>query len=388
MGNSATDALAGSPHIGETRQGERNGGGVHPALIVEEIRGWQAFLRLRQPWQAATISDADAVLLGHDWTAQAWKSLRLQLRRRPPLVLGARDVDGAWHGFAALRWRRPRWLEFLAAERSQRLDAAGANSVLWIALGRHLRRRRDWDALDLAFLRPASAERVATSWPRLGLAVHSRGDVRQHCINLNRPWLEIESGFSPYLRANFTRRFNRLRKLGDLRLLLHTSDPLPCLRECFALEAAGWKGRSGTAMARLPDLQRFYRQLACRLAASGQLRLYGLVLNNRVVAFELCLCSLNSARMYPLKIAYAEDLRTASPGVVLRWLLLQDACKHFREYEFLGDDAHWKADWSTGVTVLRHLRIYNRTLRGQTLLWRSRLYRRLRPHWNHPPTPG
>lgn len=345
-------------------------------------------MRLRSAWQACLALDPDEVLLGHDWTAQAWKSLQLQLDPRPPWVVGVRGTRGEWQGFAAFRWRRERWLEFLAAERSQRLDAVGANPAVWLALGRHLRLRRDWDVLDLAFLRPASAAIITNHWPGLGLAVHARGQMRQHRISLDPPWPEIESGFSPYLRSNFRRRFKRLRMQGDVRLEVHARDLEPCLDQCFALEAAGWKGREGSAVARKPELQRFYRQLAYRLAATGQLRLYCLVLNQRMVAFEFCLASLRSGRLYSLKIAYAEDLSTASPGVVLRWLLLQDARQQFREYEFLGDDAPWKTEWSTGITVLRHLRIYNRTVGGQAWLWRSRLYRHLRQHWKEPPAPG
>lgn len=372
MGNSATDALAGSTHISEGGQGERGGSGAHSASIVEEIGDWRGFLRCRQPWNELAERDPDATLLGHDWTAQAWKSLGSRAR-----VLGVRGANGEWQGFAGLGWRRPRWLAFLAVARSQRLDAVGASPEIWSAVGRHLRCRRDWDVLDLEFLRPASAAWVRQLWPRCGLAVHERGEVRQHEIGLERPWAAIEAGFSPYLRANFQRRWKRLRALGDTQLQLHTRELQPHLSECFALESAGWKGQQGTAMAKNAGLHRFYRQLAYRLAARGRLHLYLLRLNQRVIAFELCVASPRSGRLYSLKIAYAEDLRTCSPGQVLRWMLLQDAREHFRHYEFLGDDAPWKSDWSTDLTTLRHLRIYNRTLRGQARRWRSQLYRHL-----------
>ena len=345
-------------------------------MIVEEIPGWRGFLALARDWNALAAADPDGALLDHDWTAQCWKCCRELRDGAQPLVLGVREPERPWQAMLALRYEsRQRRLCFLEEHRSQRLDLAGGDdpahrAELWNTLGRHLLRRRDWDRFDLRLLRPASAEAILAQWPRLGLAVRERGRVRQRRIRLDRPWDAVLASFQPYLRANFRRRHKRLLALGRLEFELQAA-PLglaPKLDECFALEQRGWKGQTATAILDLGDRPRFYRQLAFRLASQGRFRLYCLRLNGAVVAFEYCVAG--RRRLYPLKIAYDEAHRTASPGVVLRWLLLQSVRTEFESYEFLGEDADWKRDWTGEVTELVHIRAYNRTLRGRA--WRAR----------------
>ncbi|HEY7855548.1 MAG TPA: GNAT family N-acetyltransferase [Terriglobales bacterium] len=330
---------------------------------VRETANWRAFLRQRRAWSRLEDADRDGALLGHDWMAQCWKCCREIRRGELPLVLtiGDRAAMALRHN---LKTRR---ICFLEERRSQRLDLLG-DPRGWQALGVYFRARRDWDRMDLHFLRMASVECILTEWRELGLHSLVRGRIAQRRIGLAGSWEEVEAGFSPYLKANFRRRWKRLRARGDVRLTVHEkADELaPVLRECFRLEQSGWK--SGTAIADDRELHRFYRQLAYRMAASGRLRLFCLRVDGRAVAFEYCIAS--GRKLYALKIGYDEELGTASPGVVLRWMLLQAAQGDYDWYEFLGDDAPWKAEWTPATEALRHVRIYNRTPGG--LYWRAR----------------
>jgi CelD/BcsL family acetyltransferase involved in cellulose biosynthesis len=352
-----------------------------PAGEVQPLGDWRAFLRLRRPWMALAAEDPDGALLGHDWTAQSWKCCdELQAGERP-LILVWRD-GGTLQAVLALRHnRRTRRLCFLEEARSPRLDllaAPGLKEEAWAAMAAYLARRRDWDRLDLCFLREPGAVAARAAFAARRLAARVRGRVIQRWIDLGRPWEEVETGFGPYLRANLTRRLKRLRARGQV-VLETWSRPAGLaapLAACMRLERAGWKGRQGTAMLDRRNLERLFRQLAYRLASRGHLRLYCLRAGAELAAFEYCLADPVSRRLYSLKIGYDERLRTASPGTALRWLLLQAARSEFTRYEFLGHDAPWKAEWTAKTTELQHLRIFNRTLRGQGWRWRGAAYRK------------
>lgn len=361
------------------------GGPEVSGLTVTQVTRWRDFLRLRAAWDALAAADGDACLLGHDWMAQSWKSQagaeRAQAR---PEVLQVAGAGERLVALAALEFHPGalRRLAFLGDRRGQRLDlVAGARDRIGAAveaLGAHLRRRRDWDLCDLNHLRQPTAEAVSRLWPALGLAVRERGEVRQRVIRLDRPWEEIERGFSPALRANFSRREKRLRRRGRLEFAVSAAGPglWPRLQECFQLEASGWKGRRGTAILDEHSLHRFYRQLAVRLAGQGRFRLFTLALEGRIVAFEYCLAG--AGALHALKIGFDESLANASPGQVLRLHLLQAAQGHFARYEFLGDDAPWKAEWTAETVRLSHLRAYNCTWRGQAVRLRAQLWQALR----------
>ncbi|MGH9394292.1 MAG: GNAT family N-acetyltransferase [Terriglobales bacterium] len=349
-------------------------------LSVGVLTTWRQFLGVRRAWERLAATDPDGVLLGHDWTAQAWKASPELRAGETPLILAATAADGQLAAVLPLRHnQRTKRLCFLEEARSQRLDllaAPGCAAAAWRLALAELLRRGGWDRLDLQFLRPGGATLAGAACAGLGLAVNARGTVRQRRLDLTRTWSDIEAGFSTYLRANFRRRQKRLEARGRLRLTACSSgDGLwPALQACFALEKQGWKGAQATAILDVPDLARFYRQLACRLAPRGELRLFCLWLDQRLVAFEYCVADPHSRRLSSLKIAYDEEFRTASPGTVLRWLLLRDTAGQFATYEFLGDDAAWKGEWTPELTELQHLRIYNRSLGGWAWRARARAY--------------
>ncbi|HWG36326.1 MAG TPA: GNAT family N-acetyltransferase [Terriglobales bacterium] len=347
---------------------------------VHKLTTWRQFLDAGPAWDQLAARDPDGVLLSHDWAAQCWKCSAEIRAGEEPLVLVVWGKGQRPLAILPLRRnRRTRRICFLDEVRAQRLDLLAQPEhapEAWASALTELHRSGGWDRFDLQSLRPESAEAVQAACLGLRLAVRERGRVRQRRLDLDRPWRAIETGFSPYLRANFRRRLRRLEARGIVRLdTLQTPDHLqPGLNACFALEKQGWKGAGATAIMDAPLQGRFYRQLAYRLAAGGALRLFCLWLDRELIAFEYCVFDRGSHRLSSLKIAYNEAFRTASPGTVLRWLLLRETLGQFSSYEFLGDDAPWKAEWTPAYIELRHLRIYNRTVGGYAWRARSRAY--------------
>jgi hypothetical protein len=81
----------------------------------------------------------------------------------------------------------------------------------------------------------------------------------------------------------------------------------------LALEAAGWKGRAGTAADRNADIRRFVVDAVTALAAEGKASISRLALDTHAIAAIVTLRAGDTAWCW--KIAYDETFSRASPGV-------------------------------------------------------------------------
>jgi hypothetical protein len=93
------------------------------------------------------------------------------------------------------------------------------------------------------------------------------------------------------------------------------------LPEFVALEAAGWKGEAGTAIARLPQASAYFDSLATQFAAADALQIDTLLLDDRPLAMGLLVESAGTRHF--LKIAYDESQARHSPGRALTIAMLQ-----------------------------------------------------------------
>lgn len=98
----------------------------------------------------------------------------------------------------------------------------------------------------------------------------------------------------------------------------------PALEAFLALEAEGWKGERGTALARHPGDAAFIREAAPALAASGQFEIVSLTRNDETLASGLILR--DAGRAFFFKIAMDESEARNSPGVQLTLELTRHLC--------------------------------------------------------------
>ncbi|MDU0339863.1 GNAT family N-acetyltransferase [Bosea rubneri] len=104
-----------------------------------------------------------------------------------------------------------------------------------------------------------------------------------------------------------------LERAGQLRLTRHRRDEAAtALDNFFALEAAGWKGSNGTALAKLPADAAYFREVIGRFAAADMARIDLLRLDNVPIAAGVLLDFAGQSHF--LKIAYDEALARLSPG--------------------------------------------------------------------------
>lgn len=138
-----------------------------------------------------------------------------------------------------------------------------------------------------------------------------------------RAVLDSDLGGAAYLQATlerrrrreFDRQRRRLAELGPLDFVVSSgADRGQALADFVALEAAGWKGRSGTALAQAAGAEAYFREIADR-APPGDFRIASLRLGGRPVAAGLV--AVAGRRAFYVKTSYDETLARFSPGLLL-----------------------------------------------------------------------
>jgi hypothetical protein len=127
----------------------------------------------------------------------------------------------------------------------------------------------------------------------------------------------VERALRHHRRKEVRRQWRRLNETGAVALgaAAGTSAIGGAIDNFLALEAAGWKGRAGTAAAGHSDLQRFVRKAVAGLTAEGKATIDRLFVDGRAIAAAIVLRSGRSAWFW--KIAYDEAFARFSPGVLL-----------------------------------------------------------------------
>ncbi len=127
----------------------------------------------------------------------------------------------------------------------------------------------------------------------------------------------LDSNIGPKRRKEYRRLTNRLSELGrfEISSLAAGRDSLPWAVELLALEAAGWKGRRGTALAMTHQAESAFIEACKLLGAAGKLRFWKLALNGKPIAIMHAVVEGDRAWLH--KIAYDEAYAKFSPGVLL-----------------------------------------------------------------------
>jgi CelD/BcsL family acetyltransferase involved in cellulose biosynthesis len=142
--------------------------------------------------------------------------------------------------------------------------------------------------------------------------------------------LYVERALSQRRRKELRRQWRRLGEAGAVALsaAVEPDAVAGAIDHFLALEAAGWKGRAGTAAARGDDLQRFLRKAVSGLAAEGKVTIDRLLVDGRAIAAAILLRSGRSAWFW--KIAYDEAFARFSPGVMLSVALTEELVEDTR----------------------------------------------------------
>jgi CelD/BcsL family acetyltransferase involved in cellulose biosynthesis len=178
----------------------------------------------------------------------------------------------------------------------------------------------------------------------------------------------VEKALDGKFRQNLRRRKRRLAEQGEVKYVLIDGKDRgaldTALADLFEIEAAGWKGRDGTAIAQRPELVGFYTQIARDAARRGALAVGTVLLKGKPIAAHLSL--VHGGRHFLIKIGYDESLHEYSPGQQMVSEAIRDACaRRLSEFDFLGPSMDWKLDWESRLRTHRWLTIFRPTAAGK-----------------------
>jgi len=349
---------------------------AHAEIRIETISSYQDFLDLEPVWnEVAEAAEIDHPFLEHAWIRTWWECFgagsTLQI-----LVLKAGDQPIAIAPLILTSIRmwgiKVRQLGFFYNAHVPRADFIVARwpDEAYRAIWSHLFQKCSWDLLQLcqvpegsktlgAICRLAAADDCPIgAWPS-GASPY---------LPLRTSWGQYFDGLPAKHRGNLRNRFKRLKGIGPLETEVVTSDEKldEALEAGLRLEAAGWKGRSGTAISCDPDTARFYSMLARRVVQSGWLLLNFLHAGSKRIAFDYCLSYKN--RIYRLKSGYDPSYARYSPCSLLFCSSLRNAFEQeITQYDFLGATEDWKLKWTKHARQYYWLFVFSRSFRGRLL---------------------
>ncbi|MCP4567881.1 MAG: GNAT family N-acetyltransferase [FCB group bacterium] len=174
----------------------------------------------------------------------------------------------------------------------------------------------------------------------------------------------LSSGF----RRNIQKATRQLMARGNIRLEHHHGKSITDqdLETFIQIEGSGWKGRTGSAIARKSSKSAYYAELIKHLQDLNWLHWYFLLLDDRPIAGLLAIRMENTLVFE--KMGYEEAFAAFSPGHVLFEKILESVFKigEIKEINFLSDDP-WISVWHPKKRLYYNLFLYPRRS-GPTLV--------------------
>jgi CelD/BcsL family acetyltransferase involved in cellulose biosynthesis len=285
--------------------------------------------------RADVLRDAQALrgLVPH-WEALAAEAAEPNPFYEPWLLLPALEAYGTPAGFRCVAvWidgRLEALFPLVVESRFRGLPVRAARSYLHrnMLVGTPLVRLRSAATAIGALLESGVAPLVQFGWcaadgPFYGAFTEATADGRF-------PWVVADAytrailvrGRDPRPRFNSNMKNNvrrwqaKLQAHGELRAvrLAAGDDVMAWLEQFMQLEASGWKGKKGSALACREDDRRFVAAVFPEAFRRGRLIVTGLDLDGRPLARHTLFASGEGA--FTFKIAYDESYASASPGIL------------------------------------------------------------------------
>jgi len=329
----------------------------------------------RAAWRGLLAHSADsAPFLDEEWVA-AWSE---SFGPRDPVLVcgweGSRLV-----GLGALQSLSESWagrrtavvqsLTNVESPRFEFLASCGRPDVqerLWRALcdaGR-------WDVIRVEYLPEDS--------PTLSAGIRIADELGWNRVvepTLESPWRALprpprawDEGLKRKFKANLRNRERRLETLGEVTFTVAKTGAQrrAALETFYTLEASGWKGERGTAIARRMSAKAFYDGLEERTAQDLWIPILSVA--GRAVAAQLI--RVRGRTLFMLKTAYDPDFAPYATGQLLTTRLIRHGIDNGMEtLDFLGEDMTWKRDWEPRLRRHYCLLLFSPTARGRYAYW-------------------
>jgi CelD/BcsL family acetyltransferase involved in cellulose biosynthesis len=179
-------------------------------------------------------------------------------------------------------------------------------------------------------------------------------------------WAAFEASMSKSSRETLRRKRKQAEKFGPISFQNYAPDEAEfpaLLKELIRIEASGWKGAAGTAIASNPYQRQFFETYGAAAAKLGIARVFVMRIGEEVAAVRLAIEYLNC--LWELKIGFNDAFSKCSPGQVLTHETLRYVFEHGLDgHEFLGADEAWERVWTDTAREYLSFRLYPYSIAG------------------------
>jgi CelD/BcsL family acetyltransferase involved in cellulose biosynthesis len=312
---------------------------------LEWIVDASRFGAIAADWDRLAAAETTPFLLS-SWLLLWWRTLAgprglriAALWRDGELVAGLPLRDGARRWESPVRFDVPPLAQMLAADDAARARLA-AELVASVPGELELRALPDDDATLESLLGAVAGTRCRTAIEPMSTAL---------VTDTTGSFEDYRAGLSSKVRSEVGRLRRKAERehAFELTAIEPPHDLDAQWSRALELEAAGWKGRNGTALLNRPEIRGFFDGLVQEFHAAGSLRLSELSLDGELAAVALSI--VHRERLFTLKVAYDEQHRRLGPGFVLLMAMIERCFELGLEaYEFSGPEEEYERRFATG----------------------------------------
>lgn len=294
-----------------------------PAVAGVDIRihgAAEAIGALAQDWDRLAAEAAEPNVFAEHWFVaaslrafSAGRDIRLLEARRAGRLIGLLPLT-VERGYAHLPVRFVQNWYHDHAFLGTPLVAAGEERAFWTAAVEALG-QADWAPSFLHLRGIAEGGPVHRGLAR-GAIVHRR---LRACLESDLPpQAYFERAVRPKKRKELRRLRNRLAGLGPVvcRVLDDPADLGAWCDVYLAMEAAGWKGKAGSALVHDPHTESFFRDVVAAAWAAGRLQFLRLEVGGLPIA--MLVNFLTPPGSFSFKTVFDENFARFSPGVLIQ----------------------------------------------------------------------
>lgn len=216
-----------------------------------------------------------------------------------------------------------------------------------VAAWEYLQNLSGWDLLEFEDVPEGSTISALT------LAAAKNGFHAVPVPNRRNPYVSIPADpvdlkklpINARLRGKLRHIRREIESQGGLKFLRVDKADRSVLNRFCELEASGWKGVEGSAIACNPTTRQFYDEVSQAAERFGYLCMYTLELKGELLAAHFGLS--HRGRYFSPKVAYDEKLPQYASGHLIVSEILQDcASRGISEYDITGVNDEWKGKWT------------------------------------------
>jgi CelD/BcsL family acetyltransferase involved in cellulose biosynthesis len=231
--------------------------------------------------------------------------------------------------------------------------------------------RSDWDVMSLSSLPAASVTAKALpAWLAGRYRWQPLSPLHSPYLNTTGTWEQFWTSTSQRFKKTVRNVRNRLAKTGAISVEEHRSvaPDSAVFADLVAVSAQSWKASQSVAIANMPGMAQFFRELTAHASAKGWLRLWIMRIDGLPVATEYQLEA--DGRVHALRADFdAAVPADLSPGThlsaeIIRALFAREAVY---EYDMGPGQDHYKSRWACGYHELTRLRVFRPGVYGTLL---------------------